>query len=47
MTPARAIGLTAERGRIEPGYFADLVLLAPDLQVRTTIAEGEIVYQVH
>lgn len=44
-TPARAIGLAAERGRIAPGYFADLVLLAPDLQVRTTIAEAAIVYQ--
>lgn len=43
-TPARAIGLAGERGRIEPGYIADLVLLTPDLRVHTTVAEGEIVY---
>ncbi len=43
-TPARAIGLAGERGRIEPGYIADMVLLTPDLRVHTTIAEGEIVY---
>jgi len=43
-TPAKAIGLDGERGRIEPGYVADMVLLSPDLRVRATIAEGEIVY---
>jgi N-acetylglucosamine-6-phosphate deacetylase len=43
-TPAKAIGLGGERGRVEPGYAADLVLLTPDLRVHTTIAEGEIVY---
>jgi N-acetylglucosamine-6-phosphate deacetylase len=44
-TAAKAIGLDGERGRIEPGYIADMVLLSPDLQVHTTIAEGEIVYR--
>jgi N-acetylglucosamine-6-phosphate deacetylase len=43
-TPARALGLSAERGRIAPGQVADLVLLSPDLEVETTIAEGKIVY---
>ena len=43
-TPARAIGLHGERGRIEPGYLADLVLLTPDLRVPTTIVEGAVVY---
>ena len=28
-TPAKAIGLDGQRGRIEPGYTADLVLLTP------------------
>jgi N-acetylglucosamine-6-phosphate deacetylase len=44
-TPAKAIGLDGERGRIEPGYAADLVLLRPDLHVHTTIAEGEVSYK--
>ena len=43
-TPAKAIGLDGQRGRIEPGYTADLVLLTRDLHVHTTIAEGEIAY---
>ena len=43
-TPAKAIGLDGERGRIEPGYTADLVLLTRDLHVRTTIVEGAVVF---
>jgi N-acetylglucosamine-6-phosphate deacetylase len=43
-TAARALGLDGERGRIEPGYAADLVLLTPDRRVHTTIVDGEIVY---
>ena len=43
-TPAKAIGLDGQRGRIEPGYTADLVLLTRDLHVHTTIAEGEVVF---
>jgi N-acetylglucosamine-6-phosphate deacetylase len=45
-TPARAIGLDHERGRIAPGFVADLVLLSPDLRVHGTIAEGQLVYAV-
>jgi N-acetylglucosamine-6-phosphate deacetylase len=44
-TPARAIGVDGERGRIAPGYVADLVLLSSDLRVSATIAEGELVYE--
>ena len=44
-TPAELLGLGAERGHIAPGAMADLVLLTPDLQVQTTIAEGTLVYQ--
>jgi N-acetylglucosamine-6-phosphate deacetylase len=42
--PAKAIGLDGQRGRIEPGYTADLVLLTRDLHVHTAIAEGEVAY---
>jgi N-acetylglucosamine-6-phosphate deacetylase len=44
-TPACAIHVDHERGRILTGYIADLVLLSPDLRIKTTIAEGQIVYQ--
>lgn len=43
-TPARAIGLEHARGQIAPGYVADLVLLSPDLHVRGTVVDGELVY---
>jgi N-acetylglucosamine-6-phosphate deacetylase len=45
-TPARAIGVDHDRGRIAPGCIADMVLLTPDLRVSATIAEGEVVYAV-
>ncbi|MEI2692256.1 MAG: N-acetylglucosamine-6-phosphate deacetylase [Anaerolineae bacterium] len=43
-TPARAIGLEHERGQVAPGFIADLVLLSPDLHVRGTVVDGELVY---
>jgi len=43
-TPARAIGLDHERGRIARGQIADMVLLTADVQVSATIAEGNVVY---
>jgi N-acetylglucosamine-6-phosphate deacetylase len=44
-TPARLLGL-ADRGRIAPGYAADLVLLTPDLQVVETFVAGESVFRM-
>ncbi|MCX7707388.1 MAG: N-acetylglucosamine-6-phosphate deacetylase [Anaerolineae bacterium] len=46
-TPARALGLERERGRIAPGFVADLVLLTSDLHVCATIVSGEVVYVDH
>jgi N-acetylglucosamine-6-phosphate deacetylase len=43
-TPARLLGVEAERGRIAPGFVADMVLLSSDLRVQATIASGELVY---
>ena len=42
-TAARAIH-AEERGRLAPGLAGDIVLLSSDLQVRTTIVGGEVVY---
>ena len=42
--PCDAIG-EKERGRIEPGMFADLVLLDCDYTPSLTIARGEVVYR--
>ena len=42
--PADLYGLPG-KGRIAPGYDADLVLLDRDLSVRATIVGGQVVYQ--
>ncbi len=43
--PARLLGLEQSKGRIAPGYDADLVLLGPDFSVRATIVGGRVVYR--
>ena len=44
-TPARRLGI-GNRGRISPGYVADLVLLDPEsLAVQMTLVRGEVVYR--
>jgi N-acetylglucosamine-6-phosphate deacetylase len=48
--PARLLGLEAQKGRVAPGYDADLTLfrLPPDdgpLEIVATVLGGEIVYQ--
>jgi len=44
LTPARAIGVGARKGSLEPGKDADIVLLTPELEVARTIVMGETVY---
>lgn len=41
---AKAVGLGHERGRVAPGFIADLVLLSPDLEVYSTVAAGTVAY---
>ena len=43
-TPARAIGVDNERGRLARGVVADVVLLTSDLHVRGTITAGAMTY---
>jgi N-acetylglucosamine-6-phosphate deacetylase len=42
--PAGLLGEAGRLGRIEPGAHADLVLLTPELEVQTTLVNGEIQY---
>ena len=42
-TPAKAIGIYGDRGSIEPGKVADLVVLDEDLNVKGVILEGNFV----
>jgi N-acetylglucosamine-6-phosphate deacetylase len=43
--PARAIGVAGQKGTVQAGYDADLVLLNEDLSVHQTICEGRTAYQ--
>lgn len=42
--PAKAIGVYGERGSIEPGKIADLVLLDESLQIVHVILRGKVLY---
>lgn len=44
-TPARVLGLH-RKGHLAAGMDADIVILTPDLNVRTTIVGGEILYDL-
>jgi N-acetylglucosamine-6-phosphate deacetylase len=46
LNAAQVLGIADERGSLERGKRADLVLLDADLSVRMTVAEGEIVYEL-
>jgi N-acetylglucosamine-6-phosphate deacetylase len=45
VTPAALLGMASEKGKIAPGFAADLVLLTADREVAMTIVNGEIVYR--
>ncbi len=44
MTPAKALGVDDERGSIEPGKIADVVVLDNDLQVKHVILRGRLLF---
>ena len=44
-TPAGALGLGERKGRIAPGYDADLVVLTNDLSVAATWVAGRLAYR--
>jgi N-acetylglucosamine-6-phosphate deacetylase len=45
LTPARVLGMDHHKGKILPGYDADLVVLDGNLNVYLTIIDGNIVYE--
>jgi N-acetylglucosamine-6-phosphate deacetylase len=44
-TPARLIGEGKRKGRLVPGYDADITVLAPDLSVEAVWRGGELAYE--
>jgi N-acetylglucosamine-6-phosphate deacetylase len=45
VTPAMALGVDDHKGRLQPGYDADLVLLDQQLCVQWTMVQGRFVYE--
>jgi N-acetylglucosamine-6-phosphate deacetylase len=45
LTPARVLGMDHHKGKILPGYDADLVVLDGNLDVYLTIIDGNVVYE--
>lgn len=45
LTPMRLLQLDDRKGRVAPGYDADLVLLTTDCQVAATFVGGRLVYE--
>ncbi len=45
LSPARALGLDDRKGRLAPGFDADVVVLDADLTVRATLAGGAVVHR--
>ena len=43
--PAQAVGIDKQKGSVQSGYDADLVLLEDDLRVHTTLREGKVIYR--
>lgn len=43
-TPARLVGERDRKGRLAPGYEADVTVLGPDLSIRAVYKGGEMVY---
>jgi N-acetylglucosamine-6-phosphate deacetylase len=44
-TPARLVGEGRRKGRLSPGYDADVTVLAPDLSVEAVWRGGELAYE--
>jgi N-acetylglucosamine-6-phosphate deacetylase len=44
-TPARLVGEGRRKGRLAPGYDADVAVLAPDLSVEAVWQRGKLVYK--
>ena len=44
LNPARAIHLDERKGRLRPGYDADLLLFSSDLTLQATFCRGQVAY---
>jgi N-acetylglucosamine-6-phosphate deacetylase len=45
LNAARAIGISASKGSLEPGKDADLVLLDDEFSVDLTVVAGQLAYE--
>ena len=45
-TPARIMGIADKKGAIEAGYDADIVIFDDEVNIQSTIVNGQIVYNI-
>lgn len=45
-TPANILGLGTQKGKLQAGFDADLVVLGDDFEVQSTYVSGRLVYRV-
>jgi N-acetylglucosamine-6-phosphate deacetylase len=45
-TPARIMGIADKKGAVEVGYDADIVVFDDEVNVMSTIVNGQIVYNI-
>lgn len=44
-SPAAALGISGQKGAIQPGAEADIIIVDPDFNVHATLVRGTLVYQ--
>ena len=47
LTPAKLLGISDRRGKLEEGYTADITVLDDDLRTRSVYLSGRLMYNVN
>jgi N-acetylglucosamine-6-phosphate deacetylase len=44
VVPARLLGIDGQKGRLQPGFDADIAVFSPDFEPLLTVAGGSVVF---